>query len=125
MLLPSRHSNGAVIARCSQPEVGWLGWRSSEDEDLVKAISEACAYDSPISSSNGMSTTAAQLLPPSDSDKEAVTPSSDIPSLCDLPEAKAQADIKVCVFQPLLSIFFKWWLFDVRAMVVYSPWSVI
>ncbi|KAI8442408.1 hypothetical protein MSG28_005923, partial [Choristoneura fumiferana] len=28
-----RHrGNGAVIARSSQPEVGWLGWRSSEDE---------------------------------------------------------------------------------------------
>jgi myotubularin-related protein 3/4 len=41
-----RHSgNGAVIARCSQPEVGWLGWRSSEDEDLIKAISEACNFD--------------------------------------------------------------------------------
>lgn len=37
--------NGAVIARCSQPEVGWLGWRSSEDEDLLKAISDACAFD--------------------------------------------------------------------------------
>ncbi|XP_069700991.1 phosphatidylinositol-3,5-bisphosphate 3-phosphatase MTMR3 isoform X2 [Periplaneta americana] len=41
-----RHTgNGAVIARCSQPEVGWLGWRSSEDEDLLKAIADACAYD--------------------------------------------------------------------------------
>lgn len=41
-----RHvGNGAVIARCSQPEVGWLGWRSSEDEDLIKAISEACTQD--------------------------------------------------------------------------------
>lgn len=41
-----RHTrNGAVIARCSQPEVGWLGWRSSEDEDLIKAISEACNFD--------------------------------------------------------------------------------
>ena len=39
-------ANGAVIARCSQPEVGWLGWRSSEDEELVRAIAEACAYDS-------------------------------------------------------------------------------
>ena len=38
--------NGAVLARCSQPEVGWLGWRSSEDEELVRAIAEACAYDS-------------------------------------------------------------------------------
>ncbi|XP_063929723.1 myotubularin-related protein 4 isoform X2 [Zophobas morio] len=41
-----RHTkNGAVIARCSQPEVGWLGWRSSEDEDLIKAISQACSFD--------------------------------------------------------------------------------
>ncbi|XP_044260545.1 myotubularin-related protein 3 isoform X1 [Tribolium madens] len=41
-----RHTkNGAVIARCSQPEVGWLGWRSSEDEDLIKAISQACNFD--------------------------------------------------------------------------------
>lgn len=41
-----RHAkNGAVIARCSQPEVGWLGWRSSEDEDLIKAISQACNFD--------------------------------------------------------------------------------
>ena len=39
-------ANGAVLARCSQPEVGWLGWRSSEDEELVRAIAEACAYDS-------------------------------------------------------------------------------
>lgn len=34
-----------MIARCSQPEVGWLGWRSAEDEDLLKAISDACNYD--------------------------------------------------------------------------------
>ncbi|EFN79213.1 Myotubularin-related protein 3 [Harpegnathos saltator] len=41
-----RHvNNGAVIARSSQPEVGWLGWRSSEDEDLLKALSDACNYD--------------------------------------------------------------------------------
>lgn len=37
--------NGAIIARCSQPEVGWLGWRSSEDEELLKAISDACNFD--------------------------------------------------------------------------------
>ncbi|XP_064099234.1 myotubularin-related protein 4-like isoform X3 [Macrobrachium nipponense] len=91
-----RHSNGAVIARSSQPEVGWLGWRSSEDEDLIKAVSEACAYDSPVDGSpnsiNGV--VGSQLLPPSSGEKEAVTPVSDIPSLCDLPEAKAQTDIK-------------------------------
>lgn len=41
-----RHTgNGAVIARCSQPEVGWLGWRSSEDEYLISAIADACAFD--------------------------------------------------------------------------------
>ena len=101
VLLPFRHANGAVIARCSQPEVGWLGWRSSEDEDLLKAVSEACAYDSPITSSNGIGITASLLMPRSDGDKEAITPSSDIPSLCDLPEAKAQADIKVSCTLPL------------------------
>ncbi|XP_076232140.1 phosphatidylinositol-3,5-bisphosphate 3-phosphatase MTMR4 isoform X2 [Calliopsis andreniformis] len=41
-----RHvNNGAVIARSSQPEVGWLGWRSKEDEGLLKALSDACSYD--------------------------------------------------------------------------------
>ncbi|XP_024939263.1 myotubularin-related protein 3 isoform X3 [Cephus cinctus] len=41
-----RHiNNGAVIARSSQPEVGWLGWRSTQDEDLLKALSDACSYD--------------------------------------------------------------------------------
>ncbi|CAB0030546.1 unnamed protein product [Trichogramma brassicae] len=41
-----RHvGNGAVIARSSQPEVGWLGWRSTEDEDLLKALTDACFYD--------------------------------------------------------------------------------
>lgn len=43
-----RHrSNCSVIARCSQPEVGWLGWRNSLDENLVQAIAEACALDAP------------------------------------------------------------------------------
>ncbi|XP_077299072.1 uncharacterized protein LOC143920201 isoform X4 [Arctopsyche grandis] len=38
-----RHrGNGAVIARCSQPEVGWLGWRSNEDEQLLAAMTLAC-----------------------------------------------------------------------------------
>ncbi|XP_013412124.1 myotubularin-related protein 4 [Lingula anatina] len=38
--------NGAVIARCSQPEVGWLGWRNSQDEQLLLAIAKACVVDS-------------------------------------------------------------------------------
>lgn len=45
-----RHmTNGAVIARCSQPEVGWLGWRSQEDESLLHAIGTACALDDSVS----------------------------------------------------------------------------
>lgn len=41
-----RHrKSGAVIARCSQPEVGWLGWRNSKDEQLLKALADACAFD--------------------------------------------------------------------------------
>lgn len=47
ILVVNRHRvNGAVIARCSQPEVGWLGWRSSEDEELLKAIADACCVSS-------------------------------------------------------------------------------
>ncbi|KAG1681495.1 Myotubularin-related protein 3 [Nymphon striatum] len=34
--------NGCVIARCSQPEVGLLGWRGKDDEELVQAIAQAC-----------------------------------------------------------------------------------
>lgn len=48
LFLPPTHrhvGNGAVIARCSQPEVGWWGWRCGEDEDLLKAIFDACNYD--------------------------------------------------------------------------------
>ncbi|XP_053949054.1 myotubularin-related protein 4 isoform X2 [Anastrepha ludens] len=41
-----RHrKSGAVIARCSQPEVGWFGWRSTKDEQLLKALADACAFD--------------------------------------------------------------------------------
>ncbi|XP_058979136.1 myotubularin-related protein 4 isoform X4 [Musca domestica] len=41
-----RHrKSGAVIARCSQPEVGWLGWRNTKDEQLLKALADACAFD--------------------------------------------------------------------------------
>lgn len=34
-------SNGAVLARSSQPNVGLLGWRLNEDELLVKAIADS------------------------------------------------------------------------------------
>lgn len=41
-----RHrTSGAIIARCSQPEVGWLGWRNNKDEELLQAFVNACAFD--------------------------------------------------------------------------------
>lgn len=43
---PTRHQrNGAVIARCSQPEISWWGWRNTEDEYLVTSIAKACLMD--------------------------------------------------------------------------------
>ncbi|TRY57235.1 hypothetical protein DNTS_003306 [Danionella cerebrum] len=41
-----RHQrNGAVLARCSQPEISWWGWRNSEDEYLVSSIARASHID--------------------------------------------------------------------------------
>ncbi|KAM9332068.1 phosphatidylinositol-3,5-bisphosphate 3-phosphatase MTMR4 [Pholidichthys leucotaenia] len=41
-----RHQkNGAVIARCSQPELSWWGWRNTDDEYLVTSIAKACQTD--------------------------------------------------------------------------------
>jgi len=31
-----------VLARSSQPEVGWLGWRNTQDESLLQAIAASC-----------------------------------------------------------------------------------
>ena len=45
MIHRSQH-NGAVIARCSQPELGWFGWRCQEDESLLSAIAQAAKLDS-------------------------------------------------------------------------------
>lgn len=66
-----RHTgNGAALARCSQPEVGWLGWRSPEDEALLKAIADACAHDrlhngtSDVSSSTMVSSALAEVTAP-------------------------------------------------------------
>lgn len=43
---PRRHArNGAVIARCSQPEISWWGWRNADDEYLVTSIAKACALN--------------------------------------------------------------------------------
>lgn len=66
-----RHvNNGAVIARSSQPEVGWLGWRSSEDEDLLKALADACSYD------KGESTMVDSPITYSDVGDDTITPSA-------------------------------------------------
>ncbi|XP_015502272.2 myotubularin-related protein 4 isoform X1 [Parus major] len=41
-----RHArSGAVIARCSQPEISWWGWRNADDEYLVTSIAKACALN--------------------------------------------------------------------------------
>lgn len=37
--------NGSVLARSSQPEVGWLGWRCNNDENLIEAIADGSALD--------------------------------------------------------------------------------
>uniref|UniRef100_A0A286XM75 phosphatidylinositol-3,5-bisphosphate 3-phosphatase n=1 Tax=Cavia porcellus TaxID=10141 RepID=A0A286XM75_CAVPO len=37
--------NGAAIARCSQPEISWWGWRNADDEYLVTSIAKACALN--------------------------------------------------------------------------------
>jgi myotubularin-related protein 3/4 len=31
-----------VLARSSQPTVGWLGWRNTQDEAMLKAIADSC-----------------------------------------------------------------------------------
>lgn len=42
-----RHEkNGCIIARSSQPEVGWLGWRSDQDEILLNALVTSCISSS-------------------------------------------------------------------------------
>ena len=46
LTLDSRHQrNGVVIARCSQPEISWWGWRNTDDEYLVTSIAKACQMD--------------------------------------------------------------------------------
>lgn len=37
--------NGAILARCSQPELGWLGWRNANDEMMLKSFVDACQLD--------------------------------------------------------------------------------
>ncbi|XP_010146141.1 PREDICTED: LOW QUALITY PROTEIN: myotubularin-related protein 4, partial [Eurypyga helias] len=46
--------NGAVIARCSQPEISWWGWRNADDEYLVTSIAKACALNPGVKVSGGV-----------------------------------------------------------------------
>ncbi|TKS83612.1 Myotubularin-related protein 4 [Collichthys lucidus] len=49
-----RHQrNGVVIARCSQPEISWWGWRNTDDEYLVTSIAKACQMGTKDSSLTG------------------------------------------------------------------------
>ncbi|CAH2220186.1 myotubularin-related 4 isoform X2 [Pelobates cultripes] len=49
-----RHARtGAVIARCSQPEISWWGWRNADDEYLVTSIAMACAHNPGVRVTNG------------------------------------------------------------------------
>ncbi|KAM4795171.1 phosphatidylinositol-3,5-bisphosphate 3-phosphatase MTMR4 [Rhinophrynus dorsalis] len=49
-----RHTRtGAVIARCSQPEISWWGWRNADDEYLVTSIANACAQNPAGRTCNG------------------------------------------------------------------------
>lgn len=42
MKISRNQRNGAVLVRCSQPEIGFFNWRNTEDENLMKAFSGAC-----------------------------------------------------------------------------------
>ncbi|XP_074079707.1 phosphatidylinositol-3,5-bisphosphate 3-phosphatase MTMR4 isoform X2 [Macrotis lagotis] len=46
--------NGAAIARCSQPEISWWGWRNADDEYLVTSIAKACALDPGVRAAGGV-----------------------------------------------------------------------
>ena len=70
---------GACLARCSQPEVGWLGWRSTNDENLVQAILDACAWDRDESNKKKFKSNSTKL--PSESESYSSHPSSSLSTL--------------------------------------------
>lgn len=75
-----------MLARSGQPEVGWLGWRSPEDEELVKALSEACAANRLSGTVPCAPSTAAIPAPASNGDTAGEITNGDVPSLRDLSE---------------------------------------
>lgn len=48
------HLYGTVIARSAQPEVGWLGWRSPQDENLIQVMADACSIHPGPTIGNGL-----------------------------------------------------------------------
>lgn len=48
------HLYGTVIARSAQPEVGWLGWRSPQDENLIQVMADACSIHPGPAIGNGL-----------------------------------------------------------------------
>ena len=61
--------NGAAIARCSQPEISWWGWRNADDEYLVTSIAKACALDpGPRTSGGSLSTGSSEASEACDTD---------------------------------------------------------
>ena len=71
---------GACLARCSQPEVGWLGWRSTNDENLVKAILDSCLFDRASGSNKKIFKSNSTKLP-SESESNSSHPSSSLSTL--------------------------------------------
>ncbi|XP_067638890.1 myotubularin-related protein 3 isoform X2 [Eurosta solidaginis] len=84
-----RHrKSGAVIARCSQPEVGWFGWRSRMDEQLLKAIADACAFDRGEQMRRQMQTTSCGPL---------MTSGESSPSSADVSHEEVMLDEKILI----------------------------
>lgn len=65
--------SGAVISRCSQPEIGWLGWRKTEDENLLQAIALACAKNPGTSSKPPINTEISELTDGTQVEKNEMT----------------------------------------------------
>lgn len=34
-----------MLVRCSQPELGFFGWRSTEDENMLESVPVACSQN--------------------------------------------------------------------------------
>lgn len=96
VLFPHRHqSNGAVIARCGQPEVSWWGWRNADDEHLVQSVAKACASDSRSSGSKLSTRNSARDFP-------------NAGDLSDVEFGKVLAGPMAAIFMAYENLFLKW-----------------